>query len=161
MGSTYLWQGQREKALELITHSIGLEPNYAGNVAMQALTLVYMERPDEALEAIETAIRLNPYYPHWYLGVLGRVYLLMDRYDDAIHAFESRRARSKSSLNMVELAIANVLAGKDENAKAVADKLLKKKPKFALKYLSMYFQYEKSQTKERFWAAAQKAGFPR
>ncbi len=62
---------------------------------------------------------------------------------------------------MVELAIANILAGRDEQAKEVANKILKKKPKFALKYLSMYFQYENSETKTRFLAAAQKAGFPR
>ena len=61
---------------------------------------------------------------------------------------------------MVELAIANILAGRDEQAKEVAHKILKKKPKFALKYLSMYFQYENSETKKRFLTAAQKAGFP-
>ena len=160
LGSVYLWQGERKKALELITRSIELEPNYAGNIAMQAVTLVYLEKPGEALDTIETAIRLNPYYPSWYLGVLGRSYLLMDRYDEAIEAFESRRKRSKSLLNMVELAIANILAGKDEQAKKVANKVLTKKPKFALKYLSMYFQYENPETKKRLFAAAQKAGFP-
>ena len=44
LGSVYLWQGERTKALELITRSIELEPNYAGNIAMQALTLVYLEK---------------------------------------------------------------------------------------------------------------------
>ena len=106
-------------------------------------------------------MRLNPYYPPWYLGVLGRSYLLLDRFDEAMEAFESRRKRSKSLLNMVELAITNILAGKDEQAIKIANKILKKKPKFALKYLSMYFQYENPETKKRFFAAAQQAGFPR
>ena len=161
LGSIYLWQGQREKALELISHSVELEPNYAGNIAMRALTLVYMEKPAEALEAIETAIRLNPYYPPWYLGVVGRIYLLKGQYADAISAFESRRKRSKSLLNKVELAIAHELSGDSKQAKAVADKILEKKPKFALKYVRMYFQYENMDTTERFYAAAQAAGFPR
>jgi adenylate cyclase len=161
LGSVYLWQGERKKALELITRSIELEPNYAGNIAMQALTLVYLEVPGEALDAIESAMRLNPYYPPWYLGVLGRSYLLLDRYDEAIKAFENRKKRSKSLLNMVELAIANILAGRDEPAKEIANRILKKKPKFALKKLSMYFQYENPKTQKRFLTAAQKAGFPR
>ena len=161
LGSIYLWQGQREKALELISHSVDLEPNYAGNVAMKALTLVYLERSEEALEAVETAMRLNPYYPPWYLGVVGRVYLLQSKYADAIGAFESRRERSKSLLNIVELAIAHELSGDSKQAKTVADKILEKKPKFALKYMKMYFQYENPDTIERFYAAAQAAGFPR
>ena len=161
LGSVYLWKGEREKALELITHSIDLEPSYAGNIAMQALTLVYMERPGEALEAIESAMRLNPYYPHWYLGVLGRTFLLLNRYDDAVDAFRTRRSRSKSTLNMVELAIANSLVGKDQDAKKVADEILKRKPNFALKYIKMFFQYKNPETTERFFAAAQKAGIPR
>ena len=161
LGSIYLWQGQREKALELISHSIDLEPNYAGNIAMKALTLVYMERPAAALETIESAMRLNPYYPHWYLGVIGRVYLLQEQYGNAIDAFESRKKRSKSGLNMVELAIAHQLAGNQDQAKAVADKMLEKKPKFALKYLKMFFQYQNPATTERFFTAAHAAGFPR
>ena len=160
LGSVYLWQGERKKALGLITRSIELEPNYAGNIAMQALNLVYLEEPGEALDAINSAMRLNPYYPAWYLGVLGRSYLLLDRHDEAIDAFESRKKRSKSLLNMVELAIANILAGRDEHAKEIANKLLKKKPKFVLKKLSMYFQYENPETQQRFLTAAQKAGFP-
>ena len=161
LGSIYLWQGQREKALELISHSIDLEPNYAGNIAMKALALAYLEEPETALEAIESAMRLNPYYPHWYLGVIGRVYLLQNQYQNAIDAFETRRKRSKSGLNMVELAIAHQLAGNRDQAKAVADKMLQKKPKFALKYLKMFFQYENPATTERFLAAAEAAGFPR
>ena len=161
LGSIYLWQGEREKALELITHSVELEPNYAGNIAMKALTLVYMERPEEALEEVEAAMRLNPYYPDWYLGVLGRVYLLQNQYSQAIDAFESRRKRSKSTLNMVELTIAHELAGNRGDAKALADKMLKKKPKFALKYLAWFFQYERPETTERFLTAAQAAGIPR
>ena len=160
LGSVYLFEGEREKALELISRSIDLEPNYAGNIAMQALTLVYLERPDEAFDAIESAIRLNPYYPHWYLGVLGRIYLLTDRYHEAVDAFESRRKRSKSALNLVELSIANIMAGKEDAASAVASKLLKTKPNFRLTYLSMFFQYENPETGKRFMAAAQKAGFP-
>ena len=128
---------------------------------MKALTLVYLERPEAALEAIESAMRLNPYYPHWYLGVIGRVYLLQDQYKDSIDAFENRRKRSKSGLNMVELAIAHQLAGNREQAQAVADKMLKQKPKFALKYLTIYFQYVNPDTTERFFAAAHAAGFPR
>ena len=161
LGSIYLWQGNREKALELITHSIDLEPSYAGNIAMKALTLVYLERPEEAHEAIDTAMRLNPYYPSWYLGVIGRVFLLKNQYADAIDAFESRRQRSKSGLNMVELTIAHMLAGNEDQARAVANSMIKKKPTFALKYLKMYFNYENPNTTERFFAAAQAAGFPR
>ena len=161
LGSIYLWQGNRQKALELISHSIALEPNYAGNIAMKALTLVYLERPEEALEAMESAMRLNPYYPSWYLGVVGRGFLLKNQYADAIDAFESRRKRSKSGLNMVELTIAHMLAGNEDQARAVASNMLKKKPKFTLKYLKMYFQYENPETADRFFAAAEAAGFPR
>ena len=51
---------------------------------VQAEVLNFAGRPEEALRAVEQAMRLNPRYPPWYLFQLGWAYRLTGRYAEAI-----------------------------------------------------------------------------
>ena len=41
-----------------------------------------------AIKELETAMRLNPHYPGWYLQFLGRAHFTQRRYEAAESAFE-------------------------------------------------------------------------
>jgi adenylate cyclase len=41
--------------------------------------LVYAGEPEKAIEEIERAMRLNPYYPDWYLWYLANAYHTLGR----------------------------------------------------------------------------------
>ena len=47
--------------------AIALAPNHADSYARQAEVLNFAGRPEEALRAVEQAMRLNPRYPPLYL----------------------------------------------------------------------------------------------
>jgi len=57
-----------ERALALAQRAVALDPNNADSYAKQADVLNFAGRPEEALRAVEQAMRLNPRYPPWDLG---------------------------------------------------------------------------------------------
>jgi hypothetical protein len=63
-----------------------LNPNDADILTEMADALVYRGRPREAIEMIEKAMRLNPFYPDWYLWVLGGAHYAARDYEKAIQA---------------------------------------------------------------------------
>jgi tetratricopeptide (TPR) repeat protein len=62
--------------------------------AAVAVPFMYSGRPEEAIELVKKAMRLSPYYPAWYLAVLGHAYRLTGQYEEAITLLESWRARA-------------------------------------------------------------------
>ncbi len=95
LGSIYVWRDHApDKALELFEKAVELEPNHGINMANWAWALAMSGRPGEALDAIESAMRISPYYPDWYLGNLGVIYLQLERYNEAAAAFEARFERN-------------------------------------------------------------------
>jgi adenylate cyclase len=73
---------------------------------MQAEALNWAGRPEEALQAMEQAMRLNPHYPPDYLRELGWTYYLTGRYAEAIAAAKEASSRIPNSL-----AVHLILAG--------------------------------------------------
>jgi tetratricopeptide (TPR) repeat protein len=44
----------------------------------------HVGRPEEAIKRIKEAMRLNPYYPNWYLWVLGFWQCVAQDYEGAV-----------------------------------------------------------------------------
>ena len=80
----YVQQQQYDQAKAEGERVIALDPNNADSYAMQANVLNFAGRPEEALRAVEQAMRLNPRYPPWYLAELGWAYRWTGRYAEAI-----------------------------------------------------------------------------
>ena len=59
-------------------------PSDSDIIAEYADALVYAEQPAKAVELLEKAMRLNPYYPDWYLWNLADAYDVLQRYEDVI-----------------------------------------------------------------------------
>jgi tetratricopeptide (TPR) repeat protein len=55
-------------------------------------------RPEEALRAVEKAMRLNPHYPPFYLFYLGWTYDLTGRYAEAVATLKEVINRSPDYL---------------------------------------------------------------
>lgn len=84
----YLWNKQPKQAIIEIEQALALDPNNADSYARQAEVLNTLDRAEEALKAIEHAMRLNPRYPAWYLIEAGWAYRLLWRQDEAIRTFK-------------------------------------------------------------------------
>ncbi|MEX2648176.1 MAG: hypothetical protein WD673_04085 [Alphaproteobacteria bacterium] len=52
-----------------------------------ALFLQYTGYPEDAIERLGLAMRINPLHPSWYWEVLGLAHMTGCRYEDAVKAF--------------------------------------------------------------------------
>jgi tetratricopeptide (TPR) repeat protein len=94
----YVEKQQYDQALAEGERAIALDPNDADSYAVQAEVLNFAGRPEEALQAVEQAMRLNPRCPPWYLWVLGWAYRLTGRYAEAIAALKEAISRDPNFL---------------------------------------------------------------
>src|SRR5262249_40873996 len=131
---------QPEQALAAAEQVITLQPGNADSYATQREILRTVGRPEEALRAIEKAMRLNPRPPGWYLltfadnhRFLGYVYLWQQQYEPALAAMERaialepNEARGIAALNYAGLAEVLSRMGRAEEALGAAEQALRLK----------------------------------
>ena len=94
----YVQKQQPDQAIAEGARAIALAPNNAGSYAAQAEVLTLAGRPEEALGAIERAMRLNPRHPPLYLVELGLAYRLTGRYAEAIATLKEAISRNPNFL---------------------------------------------------------------
>ena len=68
--------------------ALNLNPNYDLCVVQRGELMTWVGRPDEGIEWIKKAMRLNPFPPPRFWSHLGRAYFVARRYQDAIEAFK-------------------------------------------------------------------------
>jgi adenylate cyclase len=78
---------------------MALDPDNAYSYTVQAEALSFAGRPEEALQTVEQAMRLNPHYPPWYLFELGRAYCLTRRYAEAIATMKEAIRRNPNFMS--------------------------------------------------------------
>ena len=79
-----LFNRQHNEAIAQYEQALALNPNDSDIIAEYADALSHVEQPERGLELIEKAMRLNPYYPDWYLWYLADIYDVMGRSEDVI-----------------------------------------------------------------------------
>jgi len=164
LSSVYMVKRQHDKAVAYGEKALALAPNLADMKAAVAVPFMYSGRPEEAIELVKKAMRLSPYYPAWYLAVLGHAYRLTGQYEEAITLLESWRARAnpRSALPHLFLAFTYEEAGRGEEAQAAVAEVLKRKPKASIKGYakSKLFPYKDPADIERVLDSLRKAGLP-
>jgi TolB-like protein/DNA-binding winged helix-turn-helix (wHTH) protein/predicted Zn-dependent protease len=98
LSRVYASKRQYEQAIMEGERAIALAPNLAESYANQAEALNIAGRPEDALRALEQAMRLNPRYPAWYLGHAGWAYNSTGRYEEAIAALKTLLLRNPNIL---------------------------------------------------------------
>jgi len=157
----YMARKQHEKAVAYGEKALALAPNRANNIANTAVIFFYSGRPEEAIALIKKAMRLSPYYPSWYLPILGLAYRLTGQYDEAIAVLEGFRVRKDSGmLPHIVLAFTYVEAGREEDAQASVAEALKQNPKASIKGYAATIPYKDPAEIERVIDSLRKAGLP-
>ncbi|AJD45291.1 adenylate/guanylate cyclase domain-containing protein [Rhizobium sp. SEMIA 4085] len=67
--------------------ALSLNPNYDLVVVQQGELLTWLGRPEEGLEWIRRAMRLNPHHPERFWSHLGKSHFAAHQYGEAIEAF--------------------------------------------------------------------------
>ena len=160
----YMARRQHDKAVAYGEKARALAPDFADLNATIAIPLMYSGRAEEAIELVKNAMRLSPYYPSWYLAVLGIAYRITGQYEEAMDALESWRARAnpRSALPYLCLAYTYFEAGRGEEAQVAVAEVLKRKPKASIAgYVKAnMFPYKDPADVERVTDSLRKAGLP-
>lgn len=112
---------QGTKAMQ---RAIELDPDFADAYAFLAVLYIADGRAEDGLRSVESAIRLNPRYPFWYLFVRGMTRYVVEDYESAIADFEAAAERSPTA-QFVRwwLAAAYAQTGRTEDAQWQVDEL--------------------------------------
>ena len=161
MSRLALIAGQHEQALSHCNKALSLSP---GSLALATcgISLLFLNRPEEALESVKRAMRLSPNFPPFYLFVLGNAHRLLGHYDEAIDALERQAELLPPQSPFAHANLANVYmqAGREDDARAAAAEVLRRVPKFTLKRFKNALHYQDPKETERFLARMRKAGLP-
>jgi TolB-like protein/Tfp pilus assembly protein PilF len=162
LGALHLFpKREYDKAIEFGEKSVVMDPNDANAKALLAYSLVHAGRPQEAIVLLKKAMRLTPYYPNWYLNVLGLAYHLTGEYEKAVEVLKSSVERNPDSpLSQVRLAM--VYAGMDrmEEARATAAEVLRINPKFTVSNWAKVQLFKDPAVHEHQEELMRKAGLP-
>jgi adenylate cyclase len=151
-------RGNQDKAVYHQERALALNPNYDLVVVQQGELLTWTGRPEEGIDWIRKAMRLNPYHPERFWNQLGRAYFVARRYAEAIDAFS--RITRPDHTHHAFLAAALAQIGDATAATAHAEKVLRLNPSFSVAaYLpTQYYQYDSDREHHR--EALLKAGLP-
>jgi adenylate cyclase len=106
-----------KRGIESLQRAIELDPNYADAYAWLSILYVAEGRAGDGLRSVETAMRLNPTYPFWYLFMRGITRYVVEDYQPAIADFEAAATRSPTALFVRSwLAASYAQAGQIEDA---------------------------------------------
>jgi adenylate cyclase len=116
--ATYWDYRKFDDAIAEAQQAVSLDPNDPdGHVAL-AWALIFSGRPQEALPAVERAMRLDPLHPEVYMYVLGMSRLGLGQFEDAVTALESAHERSPEDRDVnIPLAVAYDQLGRHEQAR--------------------------------------------
>jgi adenylate cyclase len=159
--NVYRQQKRHDDAIAAARRAIQLEPSYADGYGTMALSLNYAGRPQEGLEAIRTAMRLNPRHQFFYVWIVGQSHFLMGAYDDAIAQFEDVIASNPHfPSGHLALAAAYAQTGRTDDAEWEAAEVLALLPDFSLARERERSLYTNTADLERWLDGLRKAGLP-
>jgi len=157
VGYALLYKRRHLESLAGYAKAIALNPNDSDIIAEYADALVYAGQPAKSVELLEKAMRLNPYYPDWYLWYLAGAYNHLGRPGDVISTVQRMRNPAEGR----RLLAANfALLGMMKEASAEAAEVLRLHPGFSVSEWRQRPPYRDDKLLDRYVDALRRAGLP-
>lgn len=162
LGYLYVQVGEYEKGIQVGERAIEIAPNSADAHSMLAQVLNFSGRAQEAIALNEKAFRLNPVGPvTYYYTHASFSYILTGRYEDAVKVTREELSRWPSNvLAHARLVWALSAWGRDEEAGAVAQSLLRIDPKFSARRFAYSQPFKDPSLAGHYLEIMRKAGLP-
>jgi adenylate cyclase len=147
-----------DKAAYHQERALTLNPNYDLVVVQQGELLTWLGRPEEGIDWIRKAMRLNPYHPERFWNHLGRACYCAEKYAEAAEAFS--RITRPDYTHHAFLAATFAQMGNEIAAAAHAAEVLKREPKFSVAVYLTTQHYKRDVDRRRHEAGLLSAGLP-
>ena len=121
MGSISLENRDYEKARLHHARAVELCPSDAYILGKNAATLIYYGEPEEALESVQKAVRINPFCPDDLLLDEGLCHYWMGNFEESIESFQKIKMKGRNSLSYLAVAYASLR--KIDKAKEVLEQI--------------------------------------
>ena len=159
LGMLYCYKKDYNKALVEGERAVALNPSGADVHAFYGLILTYACRPEEAIPMFQKAIRFNPFGPGWYHINFSFALQNMGRLEEAAAAYKKALQLSPDSIFAhVGLAATYSMMGREKEARAEAEEVLRINPKFSVDSHAKVLPYKDQSVNDRIVAALRKAG---
>jgi adenylate cyclase len=160
LGYLYVQIQEHEKGIAAGERANEVAPNLADAYAYFAFVLNYSGRPEEAIAHIEKAFRLNPVGPSsYYYMYAAHSYRVTGRYEDAVRMGKELLARWPNNVYGHVHQVLNYTAwGRDREAHAAAQEVLRIDPKFSAQRMARMLPYKDPALKARDLEMLRKAG---
>jgi len=149
---------EHDKAAYHQERALSLNPNSDLIVVQQGELLTWLGRPEEGIEWIRRAMRLNPYHPERFWSHLGRAQYTARAYADAIASFSKLTAPDHTHHAFLAAAAAEL--GNRTAAGAHAREVLQREPAFTARTFIGTLHYRSAADGEHVREGLLKAGLP-
>jgi len=153
-----LTRDDHDKAAYHQERALALNPNYDLVVVQQGELLTWLGRPEEGIDWIKKAMRLNPYHPERFWSHLGRACYCAEKYAEAAQAFS--RITRPDHTHHAFLAATLAQMGNTVAAAAHAAEVLKREPNFSVAVYLATQHYKRDVDRKRHEAGLLMAGLP-
>jgi adenylate cyclase len=147
-----------DKAAYHQERALALNPNYDLVVVQQGELLTWLGRPEEGIDWIKKAMRLNPYHPERFWSHLGRACYCAEKYAEAVEAFS--RITRPDYTHHAFLAATFAQMGNAVATAAHTAEVLKSESKFSTAAYLATQHYKYATDRQRHEAGLLKAGLP-
>ena len=138
--------------------ALSLNPNSDLIVVQQGEILTWLGRPEEGIEWVRRAMRLNPYHPERFWGHLARAQFAARAYGDAIGSFSKMTALDHGHHAFMAASLAHL--GNRVAASAHVREVVERDPAFSAKTYLGTLHYRQSADAEHLREGLLKAGLP-
>jgi adenylate cyclase len=138
--------------------ALALNPNYDLVVVQQGEFLTWLGRPEEGIDWIKKAMRLNPYHPERFWNHLGRAFYCAEKFAEAAESFA--RITRPDYTHHAFLAATFAQMGNAVAAAAHAAEVIKLEPTFSVAAYLTTQHYKHDVDRKRHEAGLLMAGLP-
>jgi TolB-like protein/tetratricopeptide (TPR) repeat protein len=135
LGLMHLALRQHDQAIAEARNALSFDPNFVWAYSLLGQALHYAGRSGEAIEPLESAMRLDPNDQDPFLHHLAMAYFGLRRYEDAAVLLKRRIIRKpETDISRVLLAACYGHLGRAQQAQALWQEVLRISPSYSLEY---------------------------
>ena len=159
LGQVCLFRRSFDLAVQYLRRAVEINPNNQWNAADMGMVLFHVEQPEAALACFNRAREIDPYFdPAWYWSCLGMTYMVLQRYEEALAAFEHLPVIGYRTAAHIAACHARLSCA--ERASALARECLRLRPEFSTSHFVSKLPFKNPADAARLAESLIMAGLP-